>query len=306
MRGLLTVCVVICCTTRLAFALQNRFQARQSCLSLAQVSKALWDNDVHRMSSGDIILNYQNQVSSSDKTDKAGQKLFASVNENKLAGPTYKTLLALLDNYVPDKGVKESLTTTESNENTAFLNAILNTSVMNVLLNYLQCRGFVTNQDGLRSVLTKIWFDFYPRSGSSTVTDTSGFEHIIAGEYKSSTEVNGFHNWVSFYHKEKAGHVNYYGYVSKAEPRLIGAMFNWNNRIKSLGSLFIGVSPEFDIAIYTLCYFTNPNKRCPVVLDGRTINIQTYDTAGHISTAYPEVPSSKRKSYRARPVHRAP
>lgn len=68
-------------------------------------------------------------------------RLFASVNENKLAGPTYKTLLALLDNYVPDKGVKESLTTAESNENTAFLNAILNTSVMNVLLSYLQCRG---------------------------------------------------------------------------------------------------------------------------------------------------------------------
>ncbi|CAG5125891.1 unnamed protein product, partial [Candidula unifasciata] len=214
------VFIVICGMSHLTGALCDRPsepQVRQSCLSLAQVSKDLWDNDVNRIATGDITLNYQGQVSTSNRTDQSSHKLFSHVNENKLSGPTYQTFLSLLDNYVPDKGVKESLTSSESSENTAFLNAILNTRVMNVLLNYLQCRGFVNNQADLRSVLTKLWLDFYPRSGTSTVNDTSGFEHVLAGEYKSSTEVNGFHSWLSFYQKEKAGQLNYYGYVSKGE-----------------------------------------------------------------------------------------
>ncbi|CAG5125713.1 unnamed protein product, partial [Candidula unifasciata] len=270
-----------------------------NCLSLAQVSKELWNNDVNRLAAGDITLNYQGHVPATKQVDISSQKLFTSVNENKLSGPTYQTFMSLLDNYIPDKGVRESLTTGERNENTAFLNAILNTKVMTVLLSYLQCRGFVNNQADLRSVLTKLWLDFYPRSETSTVNDTSGFEHVMVGEYKSSTEVNGFHSWLSFYQKEKAGQLNYYGYVSKGETRLIAAMFRWNKRIKPLGSFFFGVSPEFDIAIYTLCYLTNPNKRCSVVLDGHKVNIQTLNSSGHIGTAYPEVPQIQRLRTRA-------
>lgn len=66
--------------------------------------------------------------------------------------------------------------------------------------------------------LKSIWFTLYPRSGSSSVKDSSGFEHVFVGELKGSI-VDGFHNWIQFYLEEKKGHTNYLGYVYRSEVR---------------------------------------------------------------------------------------
>jgi poly(U)-specific endoribonuclease len=256
---------------------------------VAQVSQEIWTKDVNRLASADLTVNYQSQVAANTETDHASQRLFTHVDETKLEKPTYKTFLALLDNYLPDKGRAETATAAESAENSAFLNAFVGTTVSGVLEEFLICRGRVANRAAYRSLLTKIWLDFYPRSSSVAAADSSGFEHVLVGEYSSTTKVNGFHNWLSFYKKEKAGQLNYHGYVRKSEPGQVGAVFKWNGRFKSMGSFFVGVSPEFDLAIYSLCYLVSPNARCPVVLNGRTVNIQTFDQNGHIGTAYVEV-----------------
>ena len=64
----------------------------------------------------------------------------------------------------------------------------------------------------MRSMLRRLWFELYRRSPSSASLDTSGFEHVMAGEYKSSTVVNGLHYWLAFYQGEKGGEINYYGH----------------------------------------------------------------------------------------------
>ncbi len=71
--------------------------------------------------------------------------------------------------------------------------------------------GYVTDEVDLRSTIENIWFSPYKRGSPA---DTSGFEHVFAGEYKKGTKVNGFHNWVRFYLLEKDGEMNYYGYVN--------------------------------------------------------------------------------------------
>ena len=65
----------------------------------------------------------------------------------------------------------------------------------------------------MKGTLRRLWFDLYPRSGKSTVLDTSGFEHVMVGEYKSPGLVNGMHNWLAFYEKEKTGDIDYYGHT---------------------------------------------------------------------------------------------
>ena len=70
--------------------------------------------------------------------------------------------------------------------------------------------GLVTNAAAWRAEVEKAWFTLYDRSSP---TDSSGFEHVYLGEYKSGNSVNGFHNWVQFYFLEKSGDLNYYGYV---------------------------------------------------------------------------------------------
>ena len=70
--------------------------------------------------------------------------------------------------------------------------------------------GFVNDAADFRAKILHEWFEFYDRSSPQ---DSSGFEHVFLGEYKGGNKVNGFHNWVQFYLKEKANEVNYLGYV---------------------------------------------------------------------------------------------
>lgn len=43
--------------------------------------------------------------------------------------------------------------------------------------------------------------------------------------------------------------------------------FNWRNHVKHAASFFIGTSPEFDLALYTLCFLTRQSRNtCKVCL----------------------------------------
>ena len=53
----------------------------------------------------------------------------------------------------------------------------------------------------------------YRRSRETKVYDSSGFEHVFVGETRGDSEVIGFHNWIQFYLQEKAGYVDYQGYI---------------------------------------------------------------------------------------------
>lgn len=51
--------------------------------------------------------------------------------------------------------------------------------------------------------------------------------------------------------------------------------------------------PELEVALYTLCFFTRPNKKCKVSFDGSKFAIQThmlYSTdKKFVATAFPMI-----------------
>ena len=66
---------------------------------------------------------------------------------------------------------------------------------------------------------SSVTMQLYRRSRETRVYDSSGFEHVFVGETRGANEVIGFHNWIQFYLQEKAGHVDYQGYILGTKVR---------------------------------------------------------------------------------------
>ncbi|KAM4794896.1 uridylate-specific endoribonuclease D-like [Rhinophrynus dorsalis] len=269
---------------------------------IQNLSEELYAADVNKAVSGDITLNLQYKASStqtSSGTDFASQKLFSYVNEAKLfARPTFSRLKSLLDNYIKTTGTAESVPTTEVQEQTAFIDEIFKTSVISKLSNFFISKGYYTSVESFKSDLKEMWFGLYTRSKGPL--DSSGFEHVFHGEIHNG-KISGFHNWVQLYLMEKSGEVNYLSYSSDGAwtsyPDIFAFQFKWSTYLKTLGSFFIGSSPEFDMAIYTLCYVTRPDSLCSVKMGGNIFQIQTYTWANstygngkrYVASSYPNI-----------------
>lgn len=75
--------------------------------------------------------------------------------------------------------------------------------------------------------------------------------------------------------------------------KIIKHKFDWESKEKPISSMFVGTSPEFEMALYTVCYYARPGAKCPVKLNGRTVNIQTHyinkQGKRYIGSAYPDI-----------------
>lgn len=239
---------------------------------LASISLAcnrLWELDVNRLvPDRDYRINVQRGKRVFDEGDAASDPLFTFVDESALKRPTYAAFIALLDNYIASLGQSEVVDAHELNENRRFLNLIMDTPVMQYAHQYLVRTGKTkaSTREQFIVELDNLWFALYRRK---VTNDSSGFEHVFVGEIKEEDgEIVGFHNWIQLYLEEKKGAFDYRGFIKPKRqsvpgriPRsceqLISLQFMWRGAIKRVSSSFIGTSPEFEFALYTLCYFMN-------------------------------------------------
>lgn len=234
----------------------------------ASIEKAIqhfWDLDYNRLTPDrDYVLNVQGGKKPFYKRDSAPDPLFTRVDTTCFKRPTYRTFIALMDNYSAETGTAETITSAEQAEIWAFLRAIMQTAPMQFCHKY--CRAnkpddVPADKEGFMKLLYRIWFELYHRQRGGR-SDSSGFEHVFIGEVKDGS-VSGFHNWIQFYLEEKRGRVDYRGYIkprsySEAETdsndHVLTLQFRWNGVEKFVGTSFIGVSPEFEMAVYTTCF----------------------------------------------------
>ncbi|XP_072230874.1 uridylate-specific endoribonuclease B [Leuresthes tenuis] len=267
---------------------------------LSAMVQELWDKDVNRLTPGkDYSISLQGKAGDSmgidDSTERAGSPLFVFVDENIFKKETFLAFISLLDNYVSDTGEPEIVTPEEVAENHKFLDCIIKTSTMKTAHKYLVKKNLSPeNEKEFKEQLYRIWFELYARRGSSR-PDSSGFEHVFVGETRGGRYVIGFHNWIQLYLQEKLGHIDYKGYsVSANSPQpdankhILALQFSWKDGIKPKGSIFIGVSPEFEFALYTLCFLTSPNERVKVQFSFYEVEIVCHHhNQKHIGTTYP-------------------
>ncbi|KAK6195774.1 hypothetical protein SNE40_001131 [Patella caerulea] len=255
------------------------------------IAQVLWDADINRLGAGDLKVNYQGHTGLGPSSDHAYYPLFSYVNEVKLSAPTYRALLNLWDNYATSQYTHEVTTFQKQSEINAFLNAVMKTNVMQITYHYLKDNHYITgDQTAFKHQLQTLWFDHYSRY-SGGPKGSSGFEHVFLGEFKGSS-VSGFHNWLRFYKLEKSGRIDYKGYISKKEPFLVEFTFTWDGKWKPMSSFFIGSSPEFDMALSTICILSEPNRACSYTIERQRFRIQNYDNASvsglQVASAYPK------------------
>lgn len=272
---------------------------------LSNIFNELWKLDTNRLKAGtDYRIAVQGKAGyvpqgSSSARDYAAAPLFSYVDETKLSSiPTYSRFMKLLDNYERSTGVAEQVSTDEVTENNLFLDAVLDTAVMKRAHQYLIGKGQA--QSDLRSFKSKLyymWFRLYHRAYGGG-EDSSGFEHVFVGETKFGREIIGLHNWVQIYMQEKANHLDYKGYKSRDQPdtddHVVNVQFTWHGLLKPVGSAFVGVSPEFEIAIFTILFLSSTEKTTTAVvdLDEYRLEMVMHRHGRSIGTAYPKLLSS--------------
>tara|TARA_R110002050_G_scaffold273512_2_gene417596 strand:+ start:1999 stop:2439 length:441 start_codon:yes stop_codon:yes gene_type:complete len=144
-----------------------------------------------------------------------------------------------------------------------------------------------------------MWFALYRRE---THNDSSGFEHVFVGEEKDG-KVTGFHNWIQFFLEERKGKLNYKGYIlpkrrgrgaedPDGDEHILTVQFDWGGESKSLSSTFMGVSPEFEVALYTLMFKAGYEEN-RITLAGFDIKLRCYRIHSRqgdkIGSCFPEV-----------------
>ncbi|CAH2050504.1 unnamed protein product, partial [Iphiclides podalirius] len=241
-----------------------------------------------------VTINYQDKTTSQSKEDKAPQPLL-TIASDAWNIPTVQKFLPLLDNYERDTLVNEYVTSQERTEENAFMDAIMSTTVIRHLMNFLKEKGYVTpDPKQQRDFLKQLWFGLYSR-GKGKIS-SSGFEHVFVSELKNG-EVSGLHNWIYFSKEESANRVNYLGYLKYVQLNDKGVVvklhFNQQGVDKPVDSMFIGTSPELEIALYTLCFVTRVGEDCPLKLGNKDVNIIThnfrYRSKNYIGSAFPQI-----------------
>ncbi|XP_059479766.1 endoribonuclease CG2145-like [Neocloeon triangulifer] len=243
-----------------------------------------------------VRANWQGRTYGSNTADLAPQPLLA-VQARALQGATTSKLKLLYDNYEPDAGNAEVVTAYERDEDRAFLDAVMATQVMAKTKKFLVDKGLIENAPGsLKTKLQQLWFTMFPRLGSGSPIGSSAFEHIFLSEVRKG-EISGFHNWLYFAHEESTGKANYLGHIRHIDLGGRGSVvkhhFTWGNITKPVGSMFIGTSPELEMALYTVCFMTRPDNKCPVRLGGEPFFIKTHSFTfrgnKYIGSAFPDI-----------------
>ncbi|KAJ3067582.1 hypothetical protein HDU98_009209 [Podochytrium sp. JEL0797] len=173
--------------------------------------------------------------------------------------------------------VPEHLTHLQMHHEKEFIEEVCQMDVMKYVHKYLVAKGLVPSDlREFRNQLYTLWFELFKRLVQN---DTCAFKHGFAGEIRGE-EVVGFHNWITFLVEEKAGRADYHGFIlpkSKtgkgAHPtgkeHILSCQLKWRGCLKPISSFLMGVSPEYEIALYTLVFYAG-NDGLPVrmLIDG--------------------------------------
>ncbi|XP_031787775.1 poly(U)-specific endoribonuclease homolog isoform X1 [Nasonia vitripennis] len=241
-----------------------------------------------------ITVKVQGQKMDDSVTDDAAENLL-EVKPDAWEIPTVKAVVALLDNYELDVKTKETVTSEERKEESDLLDAFIATDVMKTTMKFLAEKGYVPNDEyEFKDSLKRIWFSQFKRIDGDP--SSSGFETVFLAE-KFDNEIIGLHDWIYFAKQEEAKKIDYLGYIKKLDLGTNGAIVKGrsklNDVVQPITTIFVGTSPELEMALYTLCFYTRPNTVCPIKTGGADFlivaNAVNYFGKDILISAFPDI-----------------
>lgn len=81
------------------------------------------------------------------------------------------------------------------------------------------------------------------------------------------------------------------------DDHVLNVQFSWHGLVKPVASAFVGVSPEFEMAIFTILFLTSTEKTTTAVvnLDEYQLEMVVHRHGRSIGTAYPKLLSSNNR-----------
>jgi poly(U)-specific endoribonuclease len=74
------------------------------------------------------------------------------------------------------------------------------------------------------------------------------------------------HNWIQLYYEEQKNRLKYLGFVKPKkriyyfpdeQKQIASINFIWRDCVKKVSSSFFGTTPEFELSLFTLNFFTS-------------------------------------------------
>lgn len=262
---------------------------------LVKLAEALFIKDTNNANKY-ITLNLQKQTTGSNTADQAPQPLL-TIDPRALQIPTIDKVIKIYDNYKLDSSEREYISPAQRTEESLLVDTFLSTNVMSAAMRFLADKNFIRKDYyDYKDTLRRLWFNLYSRGGDGKI-GSAGFEHVFLTELKLGTEVSGLHNWIYFNAEEVAKRADYLGYIKKVDlgdkAAIVKIHAKHSNIDKPVTTMFIGTSPELEMALYTVCFLTRKDRPCPVSLGGTKFNIVThkirYRGNDLIGSAYPDI-----------------
>ncbi|KAJ1546457.1 hypothetical protein HK405_007089, partial [Cladochytrium tenue] len=273
--------------------------------NLSVALERLWDLDANRLvPTQDFELNLQDRTFVSGTDDKAPEPLFKFVDLDRVRDlPTFRSFLVLLGAYNPIDGVPDNISPQIRAEEHTFVQAAAQTAPIIYIHKYLVAKGIVEPSfDAFVDRLWHIWFEPYRRVVDN---DSSAFQHTFSGEIRDG-RVIGFHNWLKFLLEERAGQADYRGFIlprsrsgrgmhPTGREHVLCFQLSWQGEIKNVSTFLIGTSPEYELALFTLCFLAAPGPEAavPIAVDDVAcqVLVRTFQSQRHgpkIGSAYVE------------------
>ncbi|KRY77106.1 Poly(U)-specific endoribonuclease -like protein [Trichinella pseudospiralis] len=243
-----------------------------------------------------VTLNLQRRYSQ-DSTSSLHQ-LFGQMPADVKLKPSVAAFVELFEYFIPETGKKEIISEGKSKTIHNFINAVVESNVMKMLMQFLRDKNVTeaSSEYEFKKYLQTVWFQQYSRKNN--VLDSCAFEHTFLGEI-SNKKVMGMHNWIRMAYLEKTGKAQYNGYYSMITDKYLSISFTWNKATKQKSGFLLRTSPEYEMALYTMCYIFRNEQDCIVKFGSCTGNILTYSlerrNKSYLSTAY-FVPNANCKS----------